>query len=64
MVFVRDEVVFCNSANLLNVFVRHITNGQLRSLAEVAMVAYQLELLKDDFFANDQQVVAVADHYP
>ncbi len=43
-------MVFCNNANLLNVFVRHIANNQLRSLAEVATVAHQLKLLKDDFF--------------
>lgn len=54
-------MVFCNNANLLNVFVRHIANNQLRSLAEVATVAHQLKLLKDDFFASDQQAVAVAD---
>ncbi len=42
-------MVFCNNANLLNVFVRHIANNQLRSLAEVATVAHQLKLLKDDF---------------
>lgn len=47
-------MVFCNNANLLNVFVRHIANNQLRSLAEVATVAHQLKLLKDDFFASDQ----------
>ncbi|ENO08284.1 transcriptional activator RhaR [Escherichia coli O157:H43 str. T22] len=57
-------MVFCNNANLLNVFVRHIANNQLRSLAEVATVAHQLKLLKDDFFASDQQAVAVADRYP
>ncbi len=54
-------MAFCNNANLLNVFVRHIANNQLRSLAEVATVAHQLKLLKDDFFASDQQAVAVAD---
>lgn len=57
-------MAFCNNANLLNVFVRHIANNQLRSLAEVATVAHQLKLLKDDFFASDQQAVAVADRYP
>ena len=36
-------MVFCNNANLLNVFVRHIANNQLRSLAEVATVAHQLK---------------------
>lgn len=51
-------MAFCNNANLLNVFVRHIANNQLRSLAEVATVAHQLKLLKDDFFASDQQAVA------
>lgn len=45
-------MVFCNNANLLNVFVRHIANNQLRSLAEVATVAHQLKLLKDDFFCQ------------
>ena len=50
-------MAFCNNANLLNVFVRHIANNQLRSLAEVATVAHQLKLLKDDFFASDQQAV-------
>ncbi len=32
VIFVRDGMVFCNNANLLNVFVRHIANNQLRSL--------------------------------
>ncbi|EHL2739227.1 TPA: AraC family ligand binding domain-containing protein, partial [Escherichia coli] len=27
-------------------------------------MAHQLKLLKDDFFASDQQAVAVADRYP
>lgn len=64
VIFARDGMAFCNNANLLNVFVRHIANNQLRSLAEVATVAHQLKLLKDDFFASDQQAVAVADRYP
>lgn len=41
VIFVRDGMAFCNNANLLNVFVRHIANNQLRSLAEVATVAHQ-----------------------
>ena len=49
-------MAFCNNANLLNVFVRHIANNQLRSLAEVATVAHQLKLLKDDFFASGQSL--------
>lgn len=49
VIFVRDGMAFCNNANLLNVFVRHIANNQLRSLTEVATVAHQLKLLKDDF---------------